>query len=290
MSKIRSKYVSLSLENKLKAIKRVENGEKMKVVAEAFKIKPNTMSTIYKQKDKLKKKLNENPASKKFKRMRDGKNANLDKAVVAFVQQARQNNIPVSGALIQTKAKQLGELLQINNFTASCGWLQRLKKRTGMKWRCLTGDAAEADEQVAHEWIENVFIPLMAQYEENNVFNADEAGLFYKCLPGKTMAFKDDKCLNGKNSKERITIMVGSNMNGTEKLTPFVIGKSKRPRCFKNIKSLPVDYNHNKKAWMTSFLFEKWIVKLDEKFTKEKRNVCFLSTIVPHTIRMLNRS
>lgn len=272
MSTVRPKYVSISLENKLKAIKRVENGEKMKLVAESFKIKPNTMSTIYKQRDKLKKKLNDNPASKKFKRMRDGKNANLDKAVVTFVQQARQHNIPVSGTLIQTKAKQLGELLKINNFTASCGWLQRLKKRTGMKWRCLTGDAAEADEQVAHDWIENVFVPLMAQYDENNVFNADEAGLFYKCLPGKTMAFKDDKCLNGKNSKERITIMVCSNMTGTEKIKPFVIGKS----CFKNIKTLPVDYNHNKKAWMTGFLFEKWIVELDEKFTKEKRNVLFL--------------
>lgn len=37
-----------------------------------------------------------------------------------------------------------------------------------------------------------------------------------------------------------------------------------------------MDYNHNKKAWMTGFLFEKWIVELDEKFTKEKRNVLFL--------------
>lgn len=275
MENVRRKYNSLSLENKLKAIKRVENGEKMKDVAVSFKIKPNTLSTICKQKEKLKTKLNENPACKKFKRMRDGKNANLDKAVVTFIQQARQHNIPVSGVLIQTKAKQLGELLNINDFTASAGWLQRLKKRTGMKWRCLTGDAAEADQQIAHDWIENVFVPLMAQYDENDVFNADEAGLFFKCLPGKTMAFKDDKCLNGKNSKERITIMVCSNMTGTEKVKPFVIGKSKRPRCFKNVKSLPVDYDSNKKAWMNSFLFERWMVNLDEKFTTENRKVLF---------------
>jgi hypothetical protein len=36
--------------------------------------------------------------------------------------------------------------------------------------------------------------------------------------------------------------MVGANMFGTEKLKLFTIGKVKKPRCFKGIKSLPVDY------------------------------------------------
>ena len=40
-----------------------------------------------------------------------------------------------------------------------------------------------------------------------------------------------------------------------------VIGKSKKPRCFKgkNIGALNIIYRHNNKAWMTSQLFCKWL-------------------------------
>ncbi|VDO24896.1 unnamed protein product [Heligmosomoides polygyrus] len=39
-------------------------------------------------------------------------------------------------------------------------------------------------------------------------------------------------------------------MSGTEKVPLLVIGKSRRPRCFKNVR-LPVDYEGNQRAWMT---------------------------------------
>ncbi len=275
MSNIRQKYVSLSIENKLKAIRRVEDGEKMKAVADSFNIKPNTLSTIMKQKKVLRAKLNENPASKKFKRLRTGKNDALDKAVATFISQARDQHIPVSGHLIQSKALQLGSMLNVGKFTASAGWLQRFKRRFGLKYRTLSGDAAEADKTVAIDWIQNVFLPLMSRYAEKDVFNADETGLFFKCLPNKTFAYKNDECKNGKHSKVRVTIMFCANMDGSEKIKPLVIGKSKKPRCFKNIKSLPVDYENNKKAWMTGYLFEKWLIELDKKFAAEKRNILF---------------
>ena len=47
-----------------------------------------------------------------------------------------------------------------------------------------------------------------------------------------------------------MTVLIGSNASGTEKLPLFVIGKSAKPRCFKNAR-LPVEYAANKKAWMT---------------------------------------
>ena len=45
----------------------------------------------------------------------------------------------------------------------------------------------------------------------------------------------------------------------------LVIGKSKKPRCFKNIQTLPVNYKANKKAWMTSKLFEAELMKWDNE-------------------------
>jgi hypothetical protein len=68
-----------------------------------------------------------------------------------------------------------------------------------------------------------------------------------------------------KNSKERVTILLGSNMISTNKIKLQLIGKSAKPRCFKGIKTFPLNHESNKKAWMTSALFEKWLSNFDKK-------------------------
>lgn len=88
--------------------------------------------------------------------------------------------------------------------------------------------------------------------------------------PDKTLKFKGEKCVGGKLSKERITVLVAANMSGTEKRKLLVIGKSKNPRCFKNIKQLPVTYKANKSAWMTSQFFEEEVRKWDAELKSRK--------------------
>ncbi|XP_063230823.1 tigger transposable element-derived protein 4-like [Bacillus rossius redtenbacheri] len=106
---------------------------------------------------------------------------------------------------------------------------------------------------------------------------------FFKCTPDKTLAFKSEKCHGGKLSKERVTLLVGANMDGSEKLPLLKIGKSANPRCFKNVKSKPVDYVNSSNAWMTGDLFSKWLIKLDKKFIKEKRQVVlFIDNCTAH--------
>jgi len=64
-----------------------------------------------------------------------------------------------------------------------------------------------------------------------------------------------------KQDKFRITIGFACNADGSERLPPIYIGKSKQPRCFG--KRSPQDhgfnYRNNKKAWMTSELFEELV-------------------------------
>lgn len=62
-------------------------------------------------------------------------------------------------------------------------------------------------------------------------------------------------------------------MDGTEKLDLMIIGKSKNPRCFKNIKNLPVIYRANSTAWMTSELFEEYLKILNRKMKKKNRKI-----------------
>ncbi|XP_049316965.1 tigger transposable element-derived protein 4-like [Bactrocera dorsalis] len=70
--------------------------------------------------------------------------------------------------------------------------------------------------------------------------------------------------------------MVAANMSGTEKKKLLIIGKSQKLRCFRSVKSLPVDYANNRKAWMTSELLEKWLRDWDRDLVKKKKKILLL--------------
>jgi len=69
--------------------------------------------------------------------------------------------------------------------------------------------------------------------------------------------------------------IVDCNADGSEKLELFFIGKAAKPRCFKS--RTPAQrgfyYRNNKKAWMTSLLFEEWIKDLDIKMRCQNRHI-----------------
>ncbi|XP_050672958.1 tigger transposable element-derived protein 4-like [Leptidea sinapis] len=94
--------------------------------------------------------------------------------------------------------------------------------------------------------------------------------------PDRTLKFKGENCSGGKMSKTRLTIMVAANMTGSCKRKLLVIGKSKKPRCFKNIRSLPVTYENNVKSWMTSEIFEKWLRNWDAELKANNKKVLLL--------------
>ena len=106
-------------------------------------------------------------------------------------------------------------------------------------------------------------------------FNADEFGLFYQCLPNKTLHLKGEKCSGGKHSKIRMTGLASGNAYG-DRLQMFVIGKSVKPRCFKVIKTLPCRYRAQHKSWMSGELFKDWAHKLDQKFAISKRKIALI--------------
>ena len=124
-------------------------------------------------------------------------------------------------------------------------------------------------------WFETRLPTILSNYELPDIHNADEFGLFFQALPSKSLHLKDEKCIGGKFSKVRLTGLAAANANG-EKLPMFIIGKSKSPRCFKNLKQLPCRYRGQKKSWMDSDLFEEWVRELDRKFEQQNRKVVLI--------------
>ncbi|KAH9379666.1 hypothetical protein HPB48_018062 [Haemaphysalis longicornis] len=77
------------------------------------------------------------------------------------------------------------------------------------------------------------------------------------------MHFKGNRCKGGKKSAVRVSVLLCCNATGTKKLTPLVIAKCKKPRCMKNLVSLPYYYRANSRTWMTRELFSEWLLKVD---------------------------
>lgn len=69
-------------------------------------------------------------------------------------------------------------------------------------------------------------------YEEENMFKADETRLFYKINPDQMLQFKAEQCTNGKLSKIRITILLCANTNGSENQKLTTVSKSKNTEVF----------------------------------------------------------
>jgi hypothetical protein len=69
-------------------------------------------------------------------------------------------------------------------------------------------------------------------YLPEQIYNADETGIYYKMLPDKTLAVKSDQRRKEgfKAIKDRLTILFTVNKTGSHKLKPLCIGKSRAPR------------------------------------------------------------
>ena len=87
----------------------------------------------------------------------------------------------------------------------------------------------------------------------------DETGLFYRLEPDQTLATQ--RLSGRKKNKERLSIALCANSDGSHKLNPLIIGTSKKPRCFNNVKlsNLQMTYRNNSKAWMLATIFQDWL-------------------------------
>lgn len=262
---------ALTVEFKRNVLKCVElNPKKKKIdIAKEFGITPTTLATIIKNKEKFK---DEGGLPKHCKKAKKGELKDVEEAVLKWFTQCRAKNVPITGPLLQEKAQQFAAQLGHADFRASNGWLYRFQNRHDINCKKVCGESAAVDDTLCDDWKEKL-TDLTREYHPDDVYNADESGLFYKCLPDKTLTFRGDTCNGGKNSKERLTVLLCTNSTGTHKLKPLIIGKSSKPRCFKNVSTLPTDYKANRKAWMTRDMFHEWLVEINKEMKNKKKNI-----------------
>ncbi|XP_057310642.1 tigger transposable element-derived protein 6-like [Hydractinia symbiolongicarpus] len=125
-------------------------------------------------------------------------------------------------------------------------------------FKTVVGESNSVQPDMIASWFETTLPTLLTNYKLEDIYNADEFGLFYQCLPNKTYHYKSEKCSGGKNSKVRITGLAAANAVG-DKL-PMVCDW----------------YRAQKKSWMDSSLFEEWVREINAMFLKEGRKIVLI--------------
>lgn len=231
--------------------------------------------------------LSKNPDSKNVERKPVYDRVNEE--TLNWFRKARKKGIPVSGPLLQTKAKALADQPGESDFAASNGWLSAFKTRNSLVFNAVCGEARDVSQPTVDEWQQKL-PALLAGFDEKDVANCDETALFYRAIPQKSISFKGDSCAGGKMSKDRLSVLLCAFADGkVEK--PLVIGKSAKPRCFKNVdlNLLPVHWESNKKAWMTGKIMEKWLLQFNHRMKQQNRKILlFMDNATSHTHMQLS--
>jgi DDE superfamily endonuclease/Tc5 transposase DNA-binding domain len=192
------------------------------------------------------------------KRHRSAQAPEMEKALYEWVL-LYQDRVPISDEILLEKARFIHHYLTPDiPIKFSSGWLEKFKARHGIKRHIRHGESSSVDKEAIWLALPQLH-DLLREYDLRDIYNFDETGLFFRLEPDMTLATK--RLFGRKKDKERLTIGLCANADGSHKLPPLIIGKSQKPRCFKGIhlSNMRMKYYWNKKAWMQVSIFIRLI-------------------------------
>ena len=141
-----------SIKDKYSALKEVEDRKTKSQVAAKYGIPKNTLSTWLKNKDKISEATNKGSNSKR-QRLRQGTFANLAQARFKWLLVFRSRDI----AVFKTKAIKFAEKMNVENFKASDGWLDRWKKQFNLSFKTVSGENNVCTDEMVAPWEQTTF-------------------------------------------------------------------------------------------------------------------------------------
>ncbi|CBQ70028.1 related to transposases [Sporisorium reilianum SRZ2] len=193
----------------------------------------------------------------------------LDRLLAEWVDDQQKNGLMVNTHLIKLQGQRYQDMLnrrlpphQQLPLRFSNDWLDKFCQRHSFRQQVAHGESASVQQGIINQELPTLR-NLLQQFSPDDIFNADETGLFYNMPPNKTIAASPTSGL--KKKKTRISILFACNSSGTEKLDLLFIGHSQQPKAFQkqSPEQLGIHYFSNKKAWMTSSIFTTWLISLD---------------------------
>lgn len=253
------KRVVLTLKEKMDVCARLEKGESRRALMQEYNVGMSTLYDIRAHKAQLLRFFASSACNKALERRRTlhtPKLEHLDHALYEWFLGRRAEGVPVSGPMLIEKAKDLYAQMQLTEpCVFSGGWLWRFKARHGIKKLDAAGEKQVADHHAAERFC-GFFRSLAAEHglTPEQVYNAAETGLFWQCPPGPPA--------EGRQSRDRLTVLMCANATGTHRIKPLVIGKCSGPRAPRGIQHLPVAYRAPGSAWAGRAVLADWFHRI----------------------------
>jgi len=112
-----------------------------------------------------------------------------------------------------------------------------IQKRHNLVYKTILRESVIVNPETLMDWNSEELPKMIDGYHPKEIINVDKTGLFHNLQPSMTLTYKSNSCHGGTKSKQRVTLLLGCNADGTEKLPPLVIGKYNKPHCFRCFKN-----------------------------------------------------
>lgn len=264
------KKVVMCLTEKIRVLDKLRSGLSYSAVGREFNVNESTIRYIQKKEEDIRRSVREAaPESAKVTSVvRDGAMEKMEKQLNLWIHEMTNNKKSVvDSVVVRLKAKEIyGHVTQgqenVKPFSASASWLARFKRRYHMKNVKLAGKVGSTDQEAAEEFKKYLLSIIHEKgYMEEQVFNADETGLFYKNVGKRTYVMQmASKTPGFKSFKDCATLLLCANAKGDFKCKPLMVHRAQNPQSLrgKNLNCMPVHWRWNKKAWMASKIFWDW--------------------------------
>ncbi|CAH2101567.1 unnamed protein product [Euphydryas editha] len=127
----------ITIEEKSRIISKLENGIPNKDLAAEYGVPHSTISTIWKERQKIQKLFKKNLL--KMKRARTTKHTKIEDALLKWYKYQRANNVPINGPILQQKANDFAQSFG-EDFVCSSSWIQRFRARHGIVGGKMSGE------------------------------------------------------------------------------------------------------------------------------------------------------
>ena len=163
-----------------------------------------------------------------LKALRKPKHPAMEQELERHIVRSNEAGLPVTS--LQACMRALSYVRQVEpstTFKASQGWLNRAKRRLGVRSYRPRGEAQSSDYngvKIAREGMPKLLAELQCT-KARDFYNMDETGMYPWAAPDRTLAFKP---LRGrKKDMNRLTFMFCCSADGYHREEPLVIGKAK---------------------------------------------------------------
>jgi hypothetical protein len=169
----------------------------------------STIARVMQQEEKLRDEwtLREGQQGISQKQKRKGKEPDVEEAVNQWFSIVTGRCMRVSGSMLKSKLEEWAKKLGHNDFKATGGWLSRWKCRFGIKFKKAHGETDSADAVSAEQCKSTQLPNLLQKFCADEIYNADETGLFYHATLDGSLSYKHATLSGSKKALDRVAVL-----------------------------------------------------------------------------------